>query len=255
MLRYPLMFKPRAFSSKPASGQSAESSSRRAASAWCLASLMLSLATAAVADGNDGVWQLSIDGHHRFVFGERGFGGGVHIPWEIKIEFDVSGGAFGVGSGRARWLEPISAVSAPEGWFSCQSVEGSYLDSNLEMHATPRVRFAAFPVAGMLRDGRVALEPGYQPPGNYLAVTYRCETDSAIAENWFAVAERAKQVHGKRQDVETQRRAARPSARVREVAVLPPEHLIDLPLVDGWRFSEGDSDGVRQIRYRLRRIE
>ena len=91
--------------------------------------------------------------------------------------------------------------------------------------------------------------------GNYLAVTYRCETDSAIAENWFAVAERAKQVHGKRQDVETQREVARPSARVREVAVLPPEHLIDLPLVDGWQFSEGAADSVRQIRYRLRRIE
>ena len=207
-----------------------------AAVAIALGCLLLSTATAVAADTRDGLWELSIEGHHRFIFGERGFGGGVQIPWEINIEFDVSDGAFGLGSGRARWLEPISAVSAPPGWFACQSVEGSYLDSNLEMHATPRVRFAAFPVAGAIREGRIAIQPGYQPPGNYLAVTYRCETDSLIAENWFAVAERAKQVHGKRQDVETQREAVRPSARVREVAVLPPERVINLPLIDGWQF-------------------
>lgn len=221
--------------------------------------LALPCALPAVPQGHaaegDGAWQLEITGHQTFLFGEPTLGGGIRIPWEVVIEFDVGQGRFGVGSGRARWLDRSNAISRPSGWFDCAQVEGSYLDSNLALHETPRVRFAGFPVAGAVRDGRVELQPAYQPPGNYLAVTYRCETENPIAENWFALAERGKQVLGKRQDSETTRDGDRQSARVREVASLPPEGLLDLPLSDGWLFVQGAPDSDRFVRFSLRRSE
>ena len=210
---------------------------------------------AAPALASDGRWRLSIEGHQAFVFGEAFLGGGVRMRWEAVIEFRVRQGQYESGSGRARWLEPAEPISRPEGWFDCRQVEGSYLDSNLRLHETPRVRFAAFPVAGAVSNGRVTLDPGYEPPGNYLAVTYGCETDEPAADNWFGFAERGKQVLGKRQDVETQHDGDRRSARIREVASLPPEGALDLPLRDGWAFSQGSDDSDRAVRFMLRRLE
>ena len=97
------------------------------------------------------------------------------------------------------------------------------------------------------------LQPGYVPPGNYLAVTYQCATEQPLAENWFAIAERGKQVFGKRQDSEPRRDGEIQTVRVREVAALPPEALLELPLSDGWRFAQ--SDGSRRVRYELSRVE
>jgi hypothetical protein len=213
------------------------------------------LAIPAMASTTDGQWELRIEGHQMFLYGERSFGGGIRIPWEVAIVFDVTGGVFGVGSGTARWIDDVRATSEPDGWFDCRQIDGSYLDRNLQIHTTPRVRFAAFPVAGRLDGDRVTLQPGYEPPGNYLAVTYRCETVQAVADNWYGLAERAKQVHGKRQDVEFRRSEGRQQVHIREVATLPPEHQIDLPLVDGWSFSEGGEDSERRVHYRLRRLD
>ena len=161
-------------------------------------------AWSAVAEPVDGRWQLQISGHNSYLFGEPGFGGGVRIPWEVVIQFEVQAAQYQLGSGTARWLDETTALSRPPGWFSCRPVEGTYLDSNLVLHQTPRVRFAGFPVAGEVRKHRVQLEPGYQPPGNYLAVTYECTTDNPLAYNWFPLAERGKQILGKRQDAEKQ---------------------------------------------------
>jgi hypothetical protein len=222
--------------------------------AFAVAWLVVALA-AGPSFATDGVWQLRIEGHQTFIFGESGFGGGIRLPWEVVIEFGVEQGGYRVGSGKARWLDRAVAVSRPAGWFDCRQVDGSYLDSNLVLHETPRVRFAAFPVAGEVRDGRIILEPGYEPPGNYLAVTYRCVTDKATGDNWFGLAERGKQVMGKRQDAETGRDGERQSARVREVASLPPEGRLDLPLSDGWTFAQGSESGDRFINFMLRRIE
>lgn len=203
----------------------------------------------------DGGWQLTIEGHQTFVFGEPGFGGGVRIPWEVVIQFQIRDDVFMIGSGSARWLDKITPLSSPPGWFDCRQVDGTYLDSNLVLHETPRVRFAGFPVAGSLDGGRVLLRPGYQPPGNYLAVTYECVTDNPSADGWFDLAERGKQVLGKRQDVETRRDGTRQVARVREVASLPPEAQLDLPLQDGWTFVQGSGNAASLVSYRLQRLE
>lgn len=222
----------------------------------CAAGICLLLvAGSASARSPDGRWQLEISGEHSFIFGETGFGGGVRIPWEVVIEFDVSDGEYLLGSGSARWLGREEQLSRPGGWFDCRQVEGTYLDSNLALHETPRVRFAGFPVAGELRDGRVLLQPAYGPPGNYLAVTYECVTENPIADNWFAVARRGKQVMGKRQDAETSVDGARRVARIREVVSLPPESQLDLPLQDGWIFSLGTDDSASLVTYELRRLE
>lgn len=221
----------------------------------CAAGLFVVMfAGKAGADSIDGSWELQISGEHTFFFGETRFGGGVRIPWEVLIQFDVSDGEYLLGSGSARWLGREEMVSRPDGWFDCRQVAGTYLDSNLSLHETPRVRFAGFPVAGELRNGRVLLQPAYNPPGNYLAVTYECATDNPIADNWFAVARRGKQVLGKRQDAETATDGDRRVARVREVASLPPESTLELPLQEGWSFTRGTVDGFGSVGYRLRRL-
>lgn len=200
-------------------------------------------------------WQLTISGHQRFVYGEPDLGGGLRVPWEVRIDFYVVDGEYQAGSGRARWIDQLQPISVPPGWFACRQVDGTYLDSNLNIHQTPRVRFAAFPVAGRLSAGRVELVPGYVSPGNYLAVTYECVNENRLVDNWFAFAERGKQVLGKRQDVETRREPNRLTARVREVAPLPPESRLELPLSDGWTFEQGGSDSERHARYELHRVE
>lgn len=221
----------------------------------CALLVLALLAGGAVADAVDGRWQLRIAGHHSFVFGDVRLGGGVRIPWEVVIQFEVAGGAYQVGSGSTRWLDRIESLSHPPGWFSCSQVHGTYLDSNLALHETPRVRFAAFPVAGEMVGGRVRLHPGYEPPGNYLAVTYECHTDNPRVDNWFGLAERGKQVFGKRQDAETRREASMQRVRVREVASLPPEGMLDLPLQHGWEFAQGAPGAAYAAHYELSRLD
>lgn len=216
---------------------------------------LLFLAGHAAGTAMDGGWRLVIEGQQAFVFGEPDFGGGIRIPWEVVIEFEVAHGRYRIGSGSARWRGPSVPLSRPGGWFDCRQVEGTYLDGNLVMHDTPRVRFAKFPVAGQVIDGRVHLEPGYESPGNYLAVTYRCVTERSGADNWFGFAERGKQVLGKRQDAETRSEAGRREARVREVATLPPEGALELPLEDGWSFAQGSETADRLFRFILRRVD
>lgn len=215
----------------------------------------LSTCEAAAQAGPEGHWELTISGHSSYVFGDPDVGGGIRVPWEVAIRFTIADGAFQVGSGSARWIDRVDALSQPPGWFSCRPVNGSYLDRSLHLHETPRLRFAGFPVSGELVDGRVILQPGYDPPGNYLAVTYECEADVSVAETWFGLAERGKQILGKRQDAEKRVEGDRHHVRVREVASVPPESRLDLPLRDGWTFAQGARDDPEAQAYRLRRLD
>lgn len=216
----------------------------------CLVMLLLTFPASA----DEQRWQLKISGHRSFLFGEEILGGGLRFRWEVLIDFAIRDDTYHLGSGSARWLDQVDPLSHPEGWFNCRQVEGTYLDSNLTLHETPRLRFTAFPVAGHLEQGRIRLRPAYNSPGNYLAVTYECVTDNPIADNWFAFAERGKQVLGKRQDAETRAEHDRRSARVREVASLPPASELTVPLQDGWTFAQGGEDGPSSARYLLQRL-
>ncbi len=201
----------------------------------------------------DGQWQLDISGHNTYLYGEPQLGGGLRIPWQVTIRFRISGGEFEHGNGSARMVGEPVALSHPPGWVQCDKVHGSYLDSSLTLHQTPRVRFAAFPVAGEVVDGSVELRPGYRPPGNYLAVTYECALRDNRGSHWFALAERGKQVLGKRQDVEKRVDGDLLQARVREVVGLPPAGVLTLPLQHGWEFAQGSGDDDTRVRYRLSR--
>lgn len=222
---------------------------------WVLLSVLLSGGIPGAGIAGENVWRLTLSGHHTYFFGDVNYGGGLRIPWEVVIEFGIVDGAYGYGNGRARWIDDIRAVSGPADWFDCRKVNGTYLDRNLNLHETPRVRLGAFPVAGAVHDGRVRLQPGYAPPGNYLAVTYECETDNPAADSWFGFAERGKQVHGKRQDIETRQRGAYQWVRVREVESIPPAGEIDLPLQDGWAFEQGSETGRRRVLMQLELVE
>ncbi|HOP17009.1 MAG: hypothetical protein KDI22_12840 [Gammaproteobacteria bacterium] len=224
---------------------------------WVAACLLLASAVDAAPpqQAADGQWQLRISGHNSYLFGERDLGGGLRIPWEVVIQFVVQDGEYQAGSGRARWIDEVVPLSFPDAWFSCRQVDGTYLDSNLALHDTPRVRFPVFPVNGEIRNGLVQLQPGYEPPGNYLAITFACDTDNPLADAWFALAERGKQVMGKRQDAEKQRDGDRQRVRVREVAVLQPEARVEIPLQAGWTFAQGTQDDPHAFIYRLQRID
>lgn len=199
-------------------------------------------------------WSLTIDGHHRFVFGERPLHGYVQIPWQVHIEFDIDQGRFSAGLGNARWLEPVASGGRPDGWVECHLEPGSYLDSSLQMRQMPRVRLARFPVAGALEGGVLTLVPGYEPPGNYLAIQYACVSEREAAGEWFTFAQRARNEEGKRQDADTREQGKRRSAVIREVKTLPPAGQLKLPLRDGWLFEQGQPDAVYFARYRLRLV-
>lgn len=219
-----------------------------------LRSLILLLSALWLSPAVAGQWRLTIEGHHRFVFGERPLHGYVQIPWEVQIEFRVQQGEFSAGVGSARWLERVTTGGRPDGWIDCHLEPGSFLDAGLHLQQMPRVRLARFPVAGALEGDSLQLVPGYEPPGNFLAIQYSCTTDRPAAEEWFTFAQRARNEEGKRQGAETSERNGRRSAMVREVKTLPPGGPLTLPLQDGWYFREGTPDAVYFAQYRLQRI-
>lgn len=200
-------------------------------------------------------WRLTIEGHHRFVFGDRVLHGYVQIPWSVQLDFQVQpdGSIRGVGS--ARWLDKITTGSRPENWITCGLEQGSYLDSNLRMQETPRVRFARFPLVGQVDGQTLMLKPGYSPPGNYLAVTYACHSQNPTAGNWFVFAQRARNEEGKRQDAQTKEEQHVRNAKISEVKILPPATGLTLPLQEGWFFNEGTQDADYFAQFRLQRRE
>jgi len=201
----------------------------------------------------DGDWRLTIDGYHRFVFGDRVLHGYVQIPWQVELTFSIVEGRFAGGSGAARWLDRVSNGSRPAGWIDCHLLTGSYLDANLKLRQMPRVRFAQFPLAGALQDGTLQLKPGYSPPGNYLAIRFGCDTQQEGAGNWFFFAQRARNEEGKRQDAETREQGKVREARVNEVKALPPLEGLSLPLQDGWFFQQGQEGADYFARFLLQR--
>ena len=58
----------------------------------------------------------------------------------------------------------------------------------------------AFPVAGAVEGQDVVLRADLDASGNYLALTYQCDSDNPAAVEWFAFASRGRQEQGRRQD-------------------------------------------------------
>lgn len=199
-------------------------------------------------------WKLTIDGHHRFVFGEPVLNGYVQIPWHVELNFSVEQGRFLSGSGTAGWVNRVSSASVPQDWIACELLAGSYLDAGLNLREMPRLRFSGFPLAGRLEQGVLYLRPGYDQPGNYLAVRYGCRSEQAGAGNWFTFAARARDELGLRQDAQTREAGDQREAWISEVKMIPPSDELVLPLQDGWYFQQGREDSNYFARYRLSKL-
>lgn len=209
----------------------------------------------ATADGRkDGDWQLRINGHHDFVFGDFRLAGWLRLPWQVDIRFTVAEGEWLNGTGKSRWSGQAQAYSQPNGWIDCKLLRGTFLDGGMNLRETPHMRYPGFPVGGQVNETMVTLQPGYQEPWNYLAVTYTCKTDNALADNWFMFADRAKQELGKRQDAETNTDGNQRKVSVREVVVIPPEGPLTIPLQHGWSFTQGGSANHQSRRFRLTKL-
>jgi len=198
-------------------------------------------------------WELKIHGHHRYVFGDVILQGYVQLPWEVSVSFTVDQGEFVAGSGLAQWKGGATKGSHPPQWFNCELLEGSYLDPNLKLLEMPRVRFSRFPIAGTIEQGQLTIRPGYEVPGNYLAIRYGCETRDPGAVEWFLFASRSKNEEGKRQDAEINEQGDYRSAVIREVKVLPPNDVVSMPLQDGWSFQQGHQEADYFATYQLKR--
>ncbi|MGA0936762.1 MAG: hypothetical protein ACO3SM_02080 [Sedimenticolaceae bacterium] len=216
---------------------------------WLMFLLMLCAPAAWAAES----WELKIHGHHRYVFGDVILQGYVQLPWEVSVTFTVDQGQFVAGSGLAQWKGSASKGSHPPQWFNCELLKGSYLDPNLKLLEMPRVRFSRFPIAGVIEQGQLTIRPGYEVPGNYLAIRYGCETRDPGAVEWFLFASRSKNEEGKRQDAEINEQGDYRSAVIREVKVLPPNDVVSMPLQDGWSFQQGHQEADYFATYQLTR--
>jgi hypothetical protein len=222
----------------------------RVAAVWLATGL---LAGGAGADDTDGRWRLTISGHMTFVYGDRILAGGLRIRWETVIDFSVGDGQYRLGQGRSRWMPPAESYSKPPGWFRCELTDGTYLDRSLSLQDTPWVRYQAFPVAGAVDDGQIVLRADLDATGNYLALTYRCESRNPAAEDWFAFASRGRQEQGRRQDAVRQVEGDYRSVQIREVGPLPPAGTLTMPLRAGWFLTIGGDDELDAVTYRLER--
>jgi hypothetical protein len=217
------------------------------------AALVGTAVAAAAPGGADGRWRLVISGHNTFVYGDQILAAGLRIPWEVVIDFSIADGQYRLGQGSAQWLPEVSSYSHPPGWFRCELNDGTYLDRSLNLQDTPWVRYQAFPVAGAVEGGEVVLRADLDASGNYLALTYQCDSDNPAAVEWFTFASRGRQEQGRRQDAVQSTEGDHRHVEIREVGALPPRGTLRLPLREGWFLQVGGDDELDAISYRLQR--
>lgn len=201
-------------------------------------------------------WRLSIEGHRTFAFGDQRLSAGLRMSWRGEIRFVIRDGQFLSGQGEMAWVAPAEEHSHPPQWFDCRLSDGTFLDRHLNLRDTPWVRYPKFRVSGQVNDRELLLRPALSLPGNFVAVTYHCETDNPIAENWFAFAARARQEGGFRQDAVTGRDGDHRWAEIKELRLIPPRSTLSLalPLREGQVLAIGDRDTLDRTEYRLQRL-
>ncbi len=203
----------------------------------------------------DGRWQLVISGQDRIEFGTEHLAGGLHIHWQTDLEFLIKHGRFVQGTGTAQLDSEITSYSRPESMFECNQIKGSFVSRNGILFATPHLRFQAFPVAGKVVEENIHLNPSLAYPGNYYAVLYKCLTRDDLGSFWLENSPRIARELGKRQDSTLKTGEDGYQASIREVKTIAPGPEIVLPLKEGFEFSLSEDYGLRQLNYRLQRLE
>lgn len=209
---------------------------------------------AALDDGLDGRWQLTIRGHDQLEFGTEHLAGGVLIDWISVLDFTIENGQFLVGSGTAQLLPGMTAVSRPAEVFECEQENGIFASNSGQSFSTPHLRYSAFPMVGRVRNNKVQLMPHLEYPGNYYALLYKCVTEDSLGSFWLDNSPRYARELSKRQNASMSTGDSRFSARIKEVKNIPPGPELILPLVDGLEFSLTQEHGMRKLDYSLRRI-
>ena len=213
--------------------------------------LCLLIAPGAGAAEEDGAWRLKISGSNLFFYGTRMLTAGVRQDWEVDIEFSIKNGGFEVGSGTGRLLGEPKPYSKPEHMFQCTAIDGSYLDRGLNIVSTPRMRYQGFPLAGEVAGGQVVLRPGVEYIGNFIAMIYECSTADPLAEVWLERGRRSAIERAKRLGATPRIEGGRTIVRVKEVQPIAPRGVIELPLVDGYRFYLQDQAALSEWMYVL----
>jgi hypothetical protein len=219
-----------------------------------LATALLFSAPANAADIN-GEWRLSITGNSLFFFGTRMLTAGVKQDWEVVIDFQVTNNQFDIGTGNARLIGPPVPYSNPEGMFDCVSIEGIYLDRGLHEVSTPHLRYAGFPVAGLITNGQLQLKPDIEYIGNFLAMMYECSTTDTLGEVWHDRGRLSSLERSKRQDAKLSVEQDRYSVSVKELQFVEPRGEFELPLHDGLKIRQTDQASYAVRTYRLTHVK
>ena len=201
-------------------------------------------------------WALDISGEQRFSYGDHRIQGSVTLPWKVEINFsiDETNKEFLVGFGRASFEKKPQYNSIPENWIQCEIQDGTFLTAGLKEVSLPTIRFEKFPIGGEILGEKILLKPGFDAPGNYLAVKYKCKTDKPAAVEWFDFAKMAKEEQGKRQSAWETVKENHREVLISEVKIIPPQDAIEIPLQNGWSFSQGTDDSEFKVNYNLKKL-
>lgn len=225
--------------------------------AWIVLYVATALLFSAPANADDinGEWRLSITGNSLFFFGTRMLTAGVKQDWEVVIDFQVTNNQFDIGTGNARLIGPPVPYSNPEGMFECVTTEGVYLDRGLHEVSTPHLRYAGFPVAGLVTNGQVQLKPDVEYIGNFLAMMYECSTTNVLGEVWHDRGRLSLLERSKRQDAKLSVEQDRYSVNVKELQFVEPRGEFELPLQDGLEIRQSDQASYAVKTYRLTHVK
>lgn len=219
-----------------------------------LAALLVLVPFSAQAQIQDGEWLLTVEGNELMVFGTSRLAGGLRVQWQTQWTFVVDQGRFKSGSGSSQLINEPEPFSRPGHMFECTSEEGTFVSASQQIHTTPHVRLAGFPVAGAVEKGQVILESTVDFPGNYVAVVYRCETENSVGDIWLQRGPLVGLERARRQNAETRTENGKYLARIKEVRMIPPQGRITVPLIDGWTMESVDDTRERAVSYSLKRL-
>ncbi len=202
----------------------------------------------------DGRWQLIITGSDQLEYGTEFLAGGVTIPWQTILEFNIKNSRFDKGTGTARLLPDMTTHSRPEGMFDCQQEPGIFASNSGQSFTMPHLRYQAFPMLGEVKERNILLKPYLDYPGNYFAVLYECSTNDGRGSVWIERSPRIARELGKRQNSQSVIKDGIYSVNIKEVKNIPPGPELSFPLEDGYELMLTDEYGARKLHYHLTRI-
>ena len=214
--------------------------------------LIVSIQTANAVE--DGRWVLTIIGFDNLEFGTEHLAGGLNIQWKTELEFNIKNSQFGQGTGRASLVGEITTFSRPEDMFDCKLEKGTFASRSGMNFSMPHLRYKAFPLTGKMVGETVHLNSFLEYPGNYYAVLYHCQTDNELGSFWIERSPRIARELSKRQNTATSFEEGIYHANIKEVKSISPGSQLELPLVDGLKFSVTQQFGLTRQDYALNRI-